>query len=167
MRRTTKCVCNIVFRFVYRSVEHAVLEVSFCFSKVADNVCLDLWKNILLSKFANCKCTHGTKSATLNALENSFALFWDYLYILWKSSMYIAPRFLKIYVLKIGENKENIKATRKILRQQTNTYFSILNSSAPSQNVKSRTSCRRLFETFLPSRPTEITFEISFYLARS
>ena len=65
--------------------------------------------------------------------------------------MYIAPRFLKIYALKIGENKENIKATRKILRQQTNTYFSILNSSAPSQNVKSRTSCRRLFETFLPS----------------
>ena len=42
LRRTTKCVCNIVFRFVYRSVEHAVLEVSFCFSKVADNVYLDL-----------------------------------------------------------------------------------------------------------------------------
>ena len=38
LRRTTKCVCNIVFRFVYRSVEHAVLEVSVRFSKVADNI---------------------------------------------------------------------------------------------------------------------------------
>ena len=25
LRRTMKCVCNIVFRFIYRSVEHAVL----------------------------------------------------------------------------------------------------------------------------------------------
>ena len=56
------------------------------------------------SKFANCNGTHGTKSAKLNALENSFGLFWDNLYILWKSSRYISPRFLKIYVLKIGEN---------------------------------------------------------------
>ena len=27
------------------------------------------------SKFANCNGTHGTKSAKLNALENSFGLF--------------------------------------------------------------------------------------------
>ena len=71
--------------------------------------------------------------------------------------------FLKIYVLKIGEN-----CPRKILRQKKNWNFSILNSSAPSQNNKtSRTSCRRLFENFLPSTPTEITFEISLNLARS
>ena len=37
LRRTTKCICNIVFRFVYRSVEHAVLEVSLRFSKEADS----------------------------------------------------------------------------------------------------------------------------------
>ena len=30
------CVCNIVFHFVYRSVKHAVLVVSFRLSKVAD-----------------------------------------------------------------------------------------------------------------------------------
>ena len=64
------------------------------------------------------------------------------------------------------ENLE--KLPRKILRQQKNRNFSILNSSAPSQNNKtSRTSCRRLFENFLPSTPTEITFEISLNLARS
>ena len=34
-RRTTKCVCNIVFNFVYRSVENAVLVVSLGLSKVA------------------------------------------------------------------------------------------------------------------------------------
>ena len=55
------------FRFAYRSVEHAVLGVSFRFSKVAGNIYLDLQKNIFFdvffsSKFANCKCTHGTKS---------------------------------------------------------------------------------------------------------
>ena len=65
----------------HRSVEHEVLEVSFHFSKVADDIYLDFQKNIYFldvcfsSKFANCKCTHGTKSATLNALENSFGLF--------------------------------------------------------------------------------------------
>ena len=42
LRRATKCVCNVVFRFVYRSVEHAVLEVSVRFSKVAANIYLDL-----------------------------------------------------------------------------------------------------------------------------
>jgi len=41
-RRTTKCVCNIVFPFVYWSVEHAVLVVTFRLSKVADNIYLDL-----------------------------------------------------------------------------------------------------------------------------
>ena len=57
---------------------------------------------------------------------------------------------------------------RKILRQQKNRNFSILNSGAPSQNNKtSRTSCRRLFKNFLPFTPTEITFEISLNLARS
>ena len=59
------------------------------------------------------------------------------------------------------------KLTRKILRQQTNRYFGILNSSVPSQNIKTRTPCRHLFENLLPSMPTEITFEISFNLARS
>ena len=54
------------------------------------------------------------KSAALNALENSFGLFWNNLYILWKSSRYISSRFVKIYVLKIGENcEENIRATEK------------------------------------------------------
>ena len=62
------CLYNIVFRFVYGSVEHAVLEESFRFSKVVDNIYLDLQKKIFFlgvccsSKFANCKCTHGTKS---------------------------------------------------------------------------------------------------------
>ena len=56
---------------------------------------------------------------------------------------------------------ENIKATE-------NRNFSILNSRAPSQNNKtSRTSCRCLFETFLPSTPREITFKVSFNLSRS
>ena len=41
-RRTTKCVCNIVFPFVYRSVEHAVLVVKFRLTKVAHNIYLDL-----------------------------------------------------------------------------------------------------------------------------
>ena len=54
----------------------------------------------------------------------------------------------------------------KILRQQKNRNFSIFNSSAPSQkNKTSRTSCRCLFENFLHSTPTEITFEISFNLS--
>ena len=44
LKRTTKCVRNIVFRFVYRSVEHAVVEVSFRFSKLADNIYLDFKK---------------------------------------------------------------------------------------------------------------------------
>ena len=56
----------------------------------------------------------------------------------------------------------------KILRQQKNINFSIFNLSAPSQkNRTSRTSCRCPFEKFLPSTPTEITFEISFNLSRS
>ena len=42
LRRTTKCVCNIVFRFVYWSVEHALLVVSFRLSKLADNIYPDL-----------------------------------------------------------------------------------------------------------------------------
>ena len=40
--RTKKCVYNIVFHFVYRTVEHAVLVVSFRLSKVADTIQLDL-----------------------------------------------------------------------------------------------------------------------------
>ena len=56
----------------------------------------------------------------------------------------------------------------KILKQQKNRNFSIFNLSAPSQNNKtSRTSRRCLFENFLTSTPTEITFEISFNLSRS
>ena len=42
LKRTTKCVCNIVFRFVYRSAEHALLVVSFRLSKLAANIYLDL-----------------------------------------------------------------------------------------------------------------------------
>ena len=38
---------------------------------------------MFLVNWQNCKCTHGTK---LNTLENSFGLFWDNLYFLWKSS---------------------------------------------------------------------------------
>ena len=42
-----------------------------------------------------------------------------------------------------------------------------LNSSAPSQNIKIRTSGVAVFsKTFLPSAPIEITFEISFNLVR-
>ena len=37
-------MCLLVFRFVYRSVEHVVLEVSFRYSTVADNIYLDLQK---------------------------------------------------------------------------------------------------------------------------
>ena len=36
------CLLNIVFHFVYRSVEPAVLVLSFRLSKVADNIYLDL-----------------------------------------------------------------------------------------------------------------------------
>ena len=58
-------------------------------------------------------------------------------------------------------SEENIKTTE-------NRDFSILNSRAPSQNNKtSTTSRRRLFENFLPSTPTEITFEMSLNLAIS
>ena len=43
------------------------------------------------------------------------------------------------------------KLPREISRQRKNRNFSILNSSTPSQNNKTiRTSCRRLFENFLP-----------------
>ena len=50
---------------------------------------------------------------------------------------------------------------RKIYRQQKNRNVSISNSSAPSQNIKIKTSCRRIFEKSLPSTPpTEITFDI-------
>ena len=46
-------------------------------------------------------------------------------------------------------------------------YFSGLKPQAVERCFKTRTSCRRLFENFLPSTPTEITFEISFNLVRS
>ena len=104
LKRTTKYVWNIVFRFVYRSVQHAFLVVLFHLSKLAHKIYLDLYKNkqfldvCFSSKFANCKCTHGTKSAKLNALENSFGLYWDNLNILWKNSQFVSPRFLKMYV---------------------------------------------------------------------
>ena len=42
LKRTTKCVWNIVFCFVYRSVEHAFLVVLFHLSKLAHNIFLDL-----------------------------------------------------------------------------------------------------------------------------
>ena len=55
-RRTTKCVCNIVFHFVYGSVENAVLEVSLGLSKVAHENSLGLfWDNLFfLSKSTRC-----------------------------------------------------------------------------------------------------------------
>ena len=48
--------------------------MSFRFSKLADNVYLDFQKSLFLdvcfsSKFANYKCTHGTKSAKLMHLR--------------------------------------------------------------------------------------------------
>ena len=104
LKRTTKYVWNIIFHFVYRSVQHAFLVVLFHLFKLAHKIYLDLSKNIYFldvcfsSKLANCKCTHGTKSAKLNALENSFGLYWDNLYILWKNSQFVSQRFLKIYV---------------------------------------------------------------------
>ena len=69
------------------------------------------YRRLFSSKFANCKCTLGTKSVmhlrTLLACS-------EITYILWKSSRYISPRFLKIYVLKIGEIiEENVKAKDK------------------------------------------------------
>ena len=39
-RGTTKCVCNIVFRFLYRSVEHAISSVVSSFQ--SDNIYMDL-----------------------------------------------------------------------------------------------------------------------------
>ena len=42
-------------------------------------------------------------------------LFWDNLYILWKISRFISSRFLKIYILKIGQNcRGKYKGNRKI-----------------------------------------------------
>ena len=139
--------------------------MSFRFSKVADNTFPGFIKKYIFldvcfsSKLANCKCTHGTKS--VNALENSFGLFSENKKPLKTFAIY----FSKIFKDLCTENRG--KSRRKILRQQTNRYFSILNSSAPSQNIKTKTSCRSLVENFLPSTPTEITFEISFNLARS
>ena len=51
LKRTTKCVCNIVFRFVYRSAEHALLVVSFRLSKLAANIYLDLLKKYFFKMF--------------------------------------------------------------------------------------------------------------------
>ena len=74
----------------------------------------------------------------------------------------VLARWLFTFVFKDLCTENRGKLPRKILRQRKNRNFSILNSSAPSQNNKtSRTSCRRLFENFLPSTPTEKAFEIS------
>ena len=51
---------------------------------------------------------------------------------------------------KIAE--ENIKGT------EWNRNFSILNSRTPSQNETSKTSCRRLFENFLPRLDLSVNF---------
>ena len=80
----------------------------------------------------------------------------------------VLARWLFAFVFKDLCTENRGKLPRKISRQRKNRDFSILNSRAPSQNNKtSRTSCRRLFENFLPSTPTEVTFEISVNLARS
>ena len=79
----------------------------------------------------------------------------------------VLARWLFGFVFKDLCTENRVKLPRKILRQQKNRNFSISNSSTPSQNKTSRTSCRRLFENFLPSTPTGITFEISLNLTRS
>ena len=115
------------------------------------------------SKFANCKCIHGTKSAKLNALEK---FVWFVLrYFIYQALKKFAIFFSKIFKDLCTENRA--KLPWKIQRQHKNRNFSILNSSTPSQNIKTRTSCRRPFENVSPSTPTEITFEISFNLVRS
>ena len=54
------------------------------------------------------KCIHGTK---LNALENSFGLFWDNLFFLWKSEDMFLREFKRIIHWKSGKIvEENIKA---------------------------------------------------------
>ena len=80
----------------------------------------------------------------------------------------VLTRWLFAFIFKDLCTENRGKLPGKILRQRKNRNFSILNSSAPSQNSKTnRTSCRRLFENFSPSTPTEITFEITLNLARS
>ena len=57
------------------------------------------------------KCIHGTK---LNALENSFGLFWDNLFFLWKSEDMFLREFKRIIHWKSGKIvEENMKALEK------------------------------------------------------
>ena len=56
-RRTTKCVCNIVFHFVYGSVENAVLEVSLGLSKVAHENSLGLFWDNLFFLWKSTRCS--------------------------------------------------------------------------------------------------------------
>ena len=106
----------------------------------------------------NCQCRHYYKSCWLFA----FAFCKKYARKIGVLARWLFAFFKDLCTENWG------KLLRKILRQQKNTNFSILNSSPPIQNNKtSRTSCGRLFENFLPSTPKEITFEISLNLARS
>ena len=73
----------------------------------------------------------------------------------------VLTRWLFAFVFKDLCTENRGKLPRKISSHRKNRDFSILNSRAPSQNNKtSRTSCCRLFKNFLPSKPTEVTFEI-------
>ena len=86
----------------------------------------------------------------------------------WTKKTGVLARWLFAFVFKDLCTENWGKLPRKISRQRKNRDFRILNSRAPCQNNKtSRTSCRRLFQNFLPSTPTEVTFEISLNLARS
>ena len=107
---------------------------------------------------------------TFTPIAQNFMLYCRLIYML---SILCVRLTIKVKVgipesFQVGWYPQKKNLRRVTLRQRKNRSFSILNSSAPNQNNKtSRTSCRRLFENFLPSTPTEITFEISLNLARS
>ena len=113
----------------------------------------------------NFQCRHYYKSWWLKVTDWLFAFAFCKKYT---RKTGVLARWLFAFVFKDLCTENRGKLPRKISRQRKNRDFSILNSRAPSQNNKtSRTSCRRLFENFLPSTPTEIAFQISLNLARS
>ena len=118
--RTTKCVCNIVFRFVYRSVENAVFS-SFVLSLQSDNIYMDFLKNVFLDVCFSVLVNSQIASALtglnqLNLIHWRTRLVWsEIIYISFEKVRHIFLQdFLRFYLLRIGENcRGKYKATEK------------------------------------------------------
>ena len=114
-RKTTKGVCNIVFHFVsaqlsmqYRYVFPTKWQIIFLIPRLITKY---FFRRLFLVNSQIAKCIHGTK---LNALENSFGLFWDNLLFLWKSEDMFLREFKRIIHWKSGKIvEENMKALEK------------------------------------------------------